>query len=106
MRIFLEAADALTRPPGRTATAAPGAIELLQRLGYMGPEAEPADADLQAHRASLLRLAARLDKLFTLPTGLAPGLAAIGAMARSASFTGAGLTFREAFESCVGEASE
>jgi ribosomal protein S12 methylthiotransferase accessory factor len=89
--------------------AAPG--DLLARLDYLDGA-----ADLAPHRARLLRAAAGFRRIFTLDEANAPGLVAIGAEIDPAgigvpdaplgSVSGAGLTFREAFESCVGEGIE
>ena len=73
-------------------------------------------ADQAAHRAALLRAAASFVRLFTLAAPDAPGLAVLGAEvdpatmgARDVPLTGVagtGVTFRQAFESCVGEGVE
>jgi ribosomal protein S12 methylthiotransferase accessory factor len=87
------------------------AAGLLNRLDYLDGAADGA-----AHRAALLRAAAGFRRLFSLRAVDAPGLVALGAEADAGCLgvadapvggvSGAGLTFRQAFESCVGEAAE
>jgi ribosomal protein S12 methylthiotransferase accessory factor len=96
-----------------TGDAAPeGApVDLLNRLEYLDGAPEAA-----AHRAALLRVAAGFRRLFSLPAQDAPGLVALGAEVDAGCLgvtdgpvggvSGAGLTFRQAFESCVGEGAE
>ncbi len=85
--------------------------EFLARLDYFD------DAPGQApHRAAMLRAAAGFVRVFTLEEPQAPGLIAMGAEVDPAcvgmlgeplaSVSGTGLTFRQAFESCVGEGVE
>lgn len=71
-----------------------------------------------ANACSLLRLASRFDRFFQLPMPHGPGACFFGGIISSAnvgngelgnrqfSVGGRGLTAREAFESCVGEAAE
>jgi ribosomal protein S12 methylthiotransferase accessory factor len=68
------------------------------------------------HRTALLRAAAGLRRIFSLHAADAPGLVALGAEADPAAagvtgfppagVSGAGFTFRQAFETCIGEAVE
>jgi ribosomal protein S12 methylthiotransferase accessory factor len=105
--LFRAAAAALTGEA--VAEAAPR--DLLACLDYLD------DARDQApHRAALLRAAAGFVRFFTLSEPDAPGLFACGAEvdpsragtreAPPGSVSGTGLTFRQAFESCVGEGVE
>jgi ribosomal protein S12 methylthiotransferase accessory factor len=87
------------------------AFDLLVRLDYLDgmQSAVP-------HRAALLRAATRFQRIFTLRAEDAPGLVALGAEvdagclgvadAPTAGVSGTGLSFRQAFESCVGEGVE
>jgi ribosomal protein S12 methylthiotransferase accessory factor len=85
------------------------AHDLLVRLDYL-------DGDRQAapHRAALLRAGARFRRLFSMRAADAPGLVALGAEvapwwvvdAPVGSVCGVGLSFRQAFESCIGEGVE
>jgi ribosomal protein S12 methylthiotransferase accessory factor len=85
--------------------------DLLVRLDYLDDAAEQAP-----HRAAMLRAASSFNRIFTLGAPDAPGLIALGAEVDPAcmgaratplgSVSGAGLTFRQAFESCVGEGVE
>ena len=85
--------------------------DLLARLDYLDDAIEQAP-----HRAAMLRAASGFNRIFTLEPVDAPGLIALGAEvdpactgARGmplASVSGVGLTFRQAFESCVGEGME
>jgi ribosomal protein S12 methylthiotransferase accessory factor len=85
--------------------------DLLARLDYLdGP------VEFASHRAGLLRAAAGFHRIFALEAVDTPRLIAIGAEvnparvgvedAPLASVSGIGLTFRQAFESCVGEGVE
>ena len=86
--------------------------DLLLRLGYLGA----GEAVHAPHRAALLQAAAGFRRVFTLAAEDAPGLAVLGAEVDPAiigasdaplgGVSGAGLTFRQAFESCVGEGVE
>ena len=93
------------------ATAQGPSADLLARLDYLsGPE------ELAPHRTALLRAAARFVRLFSLPAPDSPRLVALGAELDPAiigvqnmplaGVSGTGLTFRQAFESCVGEGVE
>jgi ribosomal protein S12 methylthiotransferase accessory factor len=96
-----------------TGEAAPDgpARDLLLRLDYLDGVADHA-----SHRAALLRAAAGFHRLFTLEAEDAPGLVVLGAEVDPAcvgvadaplgSVSGAALTFRQAFEACVGEGVE
>jgi ribosomal protein S12 methylthiotransferase accessory factor len=86
-------------------------LDLLKRLEYLdGPP------DAVAHRAALLRVAAGFRRIFSLRAEDAPGLVVLGAEADAGGLgvvdapavgvSGTGLTFRQAFESCVGEGAE
>ena len=80
----------------------PAAAGLLGQLGY--DEGLPEEA---SHRAAMLRVAAGFTSLFSLPSPDASGLVALGATAEpGVAVSGAGATFREAFEACVGEGAE
>jgi ribosomal protein S12 methylthiotransferase accessory factor len=98
--MLMGAADAAGRP-----------WDLLARLGYLDGTTEGA-----RHRAALLRAASSFQRIFALESADAPGLIVLGAEvdpslidvqgASLGSVAGAGLTFREAFEACVGEGVE
>jgi ribosomal protein S12 methylthiotransferase accessory factor len=85
--------------------------EFLARLDYLDDAADQAP-----HRAAMLRAACGFTRIFALPSADAPGLIALGAEVDPArmgvrdeplmSVSGAGLTFRQAFEACVGEGVE
>lgn len=87
------------------------AQHLLGQLGYLDGAAE-----CQRHRAALLRAASGFRRIFMLEADDAPGLIALGAEVDPAAIgikdapivgvSGVGLTFRQAFESCVGEGIE
>jgi ribosomal protein S12 methylthiotransferase accessory factor len=87
------------------------ALDLLKRLDYLDGVAGAA-----LHRAALLRVAVRFQRLFSLRADDAPGLVALGAevdagclgvaQAPTGGVSGSGLSFRQAFESCVGEGVE
>lgn len=96
------AGDAMPQgPPG----------DFLARLDYL--DDAPA---LARHRAALLRAASGFVRIFTVQAPEAPGLIVLGAEvdpaavgqleAPLASVSGTGLTFRQAFESCIGEGVE
>src|ERR1700733_4472152 len=95
---------------GEAAAEGP-ALELLNRLDYLDDAAEAAP-----HRAALLRAAAGFRRIFTMRAEDAPGLVALGAEvdagclgvadAPVGGVSGTGLSFRQAFESCVGEGVE
>jgi ribosomal protein S12 methylthiotransferase accessory factor len=97
-------------PAGDRAGDGP-AFDLLRRLDYL----DGAQAAMP-HRVALLRAAAGFRRLFSLRADDAPGLVALGAEADAmcmgvadapaAGVSGTGLTFRQAFESCVGEGAE
>src|SRR5580704_8834132 len=82
--------------------------DLLARLNYLDGA-----SGQSSHRAALLRAASGFNRIFTLEEANAPGLAVVGAEvdptgfgvrgASLGSVSGTGLTFRQAFESCVGE---
>ncbi|MDR3530746.1 MAG: YcaO-like family protein [Rhodopila sp.] len=103
-------AAAATILAGEAAAQGP-AFDLLARLDYLDGEERAAP-----HRAALLRAASRFERVFTLRAEDAPGLIALGAEVDPArvgvrevpagSVSGTGLTFRQAFESCVGEGAE
>jgi ribosomal protein S12 methylthiotransferase accessory factor len=93
-------------------TAAEGpSRDLLDRLGYLDGA-----ADAAPHRVALLRAAAGFQRIFSVRAEDAPGLVALGAEvdagclgvrdAPTGWVSGTGLSFREAFESCVGEGVE
>lgn len=101
---------AATTLTGETATEGPSR-DLLDRLGYLDGA-----ADAAPHRAALLRAAAGFQRIFSLRAEDAPGLVALGAEvdagclgvrdAPTGGVSGTGLSFRAAFESCVGEGVE
>jgi ribosomal protein S12 methylthiotransferase accessory factor len=105
--LFLAAASMLI---GETAVEGPPR-DLLARLDYLDDKFEQAP-----HRAALLRAASGFNRIFMLDAADAPGLVTLGAEvdpagvgvagAPLASVSGTGLTFRQAFESCVGEGVE
>ena len=105
--LFYAAATMLTGAAGSEGPAR----DLLARLDYLDNDTEQA-----AHRAAMLRAAAGFKRVFTLREDNAPGLIALGAEADPGcvgmsgmplmSVSGTGLTFRQAFESCVGEGVE
>lgn len=88
----------------------------LRWMGYA--PGEGASADAEAPCRPILKVAARLDRVFTLPLGRSPGVRFFGAQGRPSAFgavggpetgvnaAGRGLTPRQAFESCIGEAVE
>lgn len=90
---------------------------LLEAIGYLPRPVQDHHAQPENRRA-LLRLAARFDDAFALPSLYAPGASFFGALVRPealglpehqgapASASGRGVTLRQAFESCVGEAAE
>lgn len=97
----------------------PAAARLLADLGYEVEDlGDDPEGETMRHRARLLRAAARLPRLFTLPVRSAPNLVFMGAEASPAalgsefaacpggSASGSGETLGQAFESCVGEAVE
>jgi ribosomal protein S12 methylthiotransferase accessory factor len=104
---FTAAAAILT---GETAAEGPS-LHLLAQLGYLDGA-----ADAVSHRVALLRAAAGFKRIFSLRAEDAPGLIALGAEvdagclgvrdAPTGGVSGTGLSFREAFESCVGEGVE
>jgi ribosomal protein S12 methylthiotransferase accessory factor len=105
--LFRAAASLLT---GEAVAAGPPR-DLLARLDYLDDA-----VDLAPHRAAMLRAAAGFHRIFALPAEDAPGLIALGAEidptcmgvrdAPLGSVSGAGLSFRQAFEACVGEGVE
>jgi ribosomal protein S12 methylthiotransferase accessory factor len=117
--LFQNAADTLLSPSGNPD---PRTMQLLEALNYRwsrgGEEEDTAVRELREHRAALLRVAARFERIFQLDAALAPGLVFLGgellameadsptATGARISVTGKGVTFQEAFESCVGEAVE
>jgi ribosomal protein S12 methylthiotransferase accessory factor len=108
------AADSLERG---VVAKEPRAARLLEALDYhlLLSSARKADPKIEV---ALLRLAARFDAFFQLDAPCAPGLAIFGgvfspalagplhAAAENVSVTGRGITFKAAFEGCVGEAFE
>jgi ribosomal protein S12 methylthiotransferase accessory factor len=105
--LLSEAALVLTR-----AAVAEGPVrDLLARLQYLDGAESAAP-----HRAALLRAASGFQRIFSLRAEDAPGLVALGAevdagcigtgYAPTGGVSGTGLTFRQAFESCVGEGVE
>ncbi|HTW70855.1 MAG TPA: YcaO-like family protein [Acetobacteraceae bacterium] len=98
------------------------ALDFLLQLDYLREE----EAAQAPHRAALLHAAAGFRRIFTLEAEDAPGLVALGAEvdpgvvggavagvavagvagAPLGSVSGTGLTFRQAFEACIGEGVE
>jgi ribosomal protein S12 methylthiotransferase accessory factor len=105
--LFRTAATILT---GETAAEGPS-LDLLVQLGYLDGA-----ADAASHRAALLRAAVGFQRIFSLRSEDAPGLIALGAEvdagclgvrdAPTGGVSGTGLSFRDAFEACVGEGVE
>jgi ribosomal protein S12 methylthiotransferase accessory factor len=111
-RLLEDAAGVLAGTRQRS-DAGDDAPQLIAALGY-----GRADAAEHRRQAALLSAAARLKRLFQLSAPDAPGLTFCGGEADPSliswpgtghagiSLAGAGLTLREAFESCVGEGIE
>src|ERR1700712_1692408 len=86
-------------------------LDLLARLQYLDGA-----HDAAPHRSALLRAASKFQRIFSIPAEDAPGLVVLGAEvdagcigvrgAPTGGVSGTGLTFRQAFESCVGEGVE
>jgi ribosomal protein S12 methylthiotransferase accessory factor len=99
------------------AAAIPGALRLLESLGYAPPPAGAARGE-SPHHARLLQAAAKFNRIFELSVPDAPGLVAFGAEVDPAladpmhagsppvGVSGVGSTVQEAFQGCVGEAIE
>ncbi len=122
------AQDAAKSPPIRDAadTDQPDAAEeFLQSVGYLDRhpisgslQATASDPTVAANRLALLALAAKLERIFPLPCRQAPRARLLGAEIAPAQFGlktpdqavmgvgGRGLTWRSAFEGCIGEAAE
>jgi ribosomal protein S12 methylthiotransferase accessory factor len=93
------------------AAAEGAAFDLLVRLEYLEDQAIGGP-----HRVALLRAAVQFRRIFSLPSEDAPGLFALGAEvdagclgvvgAPVGGVSGIGLSFRQAFEACVGEGVE
>ncbi len=111
-RPLLEAASAmLAGDAGDEAAGSEDARRLLATLGAF-------DGTAPANLAALVRLAARLPEVFTLPVPRAPGLSFLGATVDArelgwktsrdavAGVSGSGMNFRAAFAACIGEAAE
>jgi ribosomal protein S12 methylthiotransferase accessory factor len=109
---LLEAAALLAGERGRVEVSE-AAGQIMAMLGY--GQGDGAEA---ARQARLLKVAAKLGRLFQLQAPDAPGLVFFGGVADPAligwrgcghgpiSLAGAGLSIREAFESCAGEGAE
>ncbi|POF27928.1 YcaO-like family protein [Roseibium marinum] len=95
------------------------ARRFLDALGYLpGPDSRKPDPEEDANRRALMALACRCDDLFTLDMPHASGASFFGAKFSPAAFGisgfgsapasagGRGVSLREAFESCLGEAAE
>src|SRR6195952_3357720 len=86
-------------------------LDLLARLQYLDGA-----HDAAPHRSALLRAASKFQRIFSIPAEDAPGLVVLGAEvdagcigvrgAPTGGVSGTGLTFRQSFESCVGEGVE
>jgi ribosomal protein S12 methylthiotransferase accessory factor len=115
--------DRAPSPAAVTDEAREAALRLLVALDYGRSAQDGRSIDIAAsdsrtrdNRLALLALAARFDRAFALPMRHAPGAFFFGAMASPERFAiadhpaagvgGRGLTFRRAFESCIGEAAE
>ena len=98
MQTFLAAAEILAHGgPGD-----PAAASLLAQLGY-----DDGRSEAVPHRVAMLRAAGAFRRIFTLASPDAPGLTVLGATADAEiAVSGAGTTFRDAFEACVGEGVE
>lgn len=91
------------------------ADRLMTALDYSGAGGPPPDSETAKNRRALLTLAGCMERVFTLPMPHAPGAHFCGAELSHASFGldgcspatvgtgGRGETYREAFESCMGE---
>lgn len=94
---------------------------LLSALDYLpdgSADGRAVHEEIRRNRHALLTLAASFTRAFRLPLPHAPGAAFFGAMGSpaalgltghgkdAAGFAGRGMTVRQAFESCVGEAAE
>lgn len=92
------------------------ARSFLDRMGCPSGEDAATEPDVAFRR--MLEVADRLERVFTVPLGRSPGVRFFGAQARPATFgiagapedginaAGRGVTARQAFESCIGEAVE
>ncbi|MBR0847437.1 YcaO-like family protein [Bradyrhizobium diazoefficiens] len=102
---------------GSPAQGRDGELEvILEKLGYL-PLSGTTPSELR-NRVALLQAAARFSDVFQLVSSDAPGVAFFGAEIRAAgldpnflhqarsSASGAGLSLRQAFESCIGEGVE
>ncbi|WP_417670309.1 YcaO-like family protein [Roseibium sp.] len=118
--IFLKCADILGGEAGlQRGGAFSEAMNLLEALGGQPDDVgEAVDPAQHENLRSLLALAARCDDLFSLDMPHAPGASFVGAKFCAQSFginghgsqvvgaAGRGLTFKQAFESCLGETAE
>jgi ribosomal protein S12 methylthiotransferase accessory factor len=118
--MLARAADFLVA--GATKLSDPDKAPVLNFLGdldYLPSDRCPhPDQETVLHRSRLLRAAARMSRLFILPTRQAPKLIIMGGEASASilsrrfeaiptgSMTGSGTCLREAFEACVGEGVE
>jgi len=110
--VFTAAAASLES--GQRCSGAAG--ELLDHLRQSQGGVTIVSADENARLAVLLRAAARFTRVFAMEAPDAPGLITLGAEVDPAAIGvpghgifgvgGAGLTFRRAFEACVGEGAE
>ncbi len=98
MLTYRTAADSL----GHGGPGDPAAADLIARLAYDDGRSEAAP-----HRAAMLRAAGEFSSIFSVPSPDAPGLTVLGALADDrTAVSGAGASFRDAFEACVGEGIE
>jgi len=114
---LFEACIALLDEPDRREARHREAEAFLEAIGYLPRPRQDHDVQLENRRA-LLRLAARFDDAFLLPSPYAPGASFFGALVRPemlgppehkgdpAGASGRGANLRQAFEGCVGEAAE
>ncbi len=105
-------------PPTSDRALLAKAHRFLLALDYLDENGDATDAAAQENRAALLHLAARMDRVFSLPMRQSPGARLYGGQVSPARFgltadgpavlnpAGRGLTARAAFESCIGEAVE
>jgi len=120
-----DTAPGISRDAGGSETVREPACALLSKLGYAetnsstGAVTETStNAVTLKNRLALLALASRFDQAFQLPMPHAPGAEFFGGMVSPRTFGhfgqnmqkigvgGRGMCFRQAFESCVGEAAE
>ncbi|MEM1048227.1 MAG: YcaO-like family protein [Pseudomonadota bacterium] len=117
-RLFLQCRDFLA---GIAPDLDEAGRQFLETVNYLPDETAAGNAipePVSRNRQALLSLAATFSRAFRLPLPHAPGAAFFGAMGMPSAlgitgygndavgFAGRGMTFGQAFESCVGEAAE